>query len=224
MKSLQRSYSKGFLYGFIIALCSVWANTNAAPEMKQFVLTTDMASGERISASQINAAKDNSTNSIEVIHGVSMVEEFRSSNVWIQAFNAEEKSDVEAYLAKLAIESTSLIESSFIHTPESVGGPKAGDVRDGHNVYMIEREVPGAGDLPQEMRDKIALGSQATIEKIGDDIEWDHSYVTSEGTFCVYRATDPSLIKKHAQMFEVPANLITQVEHVTHDFKFDKNL
>jgi len=115
-----------------------------------------------------------------------------------------------------------VIESSFIHTPESVGGPKAGDVREGHKIYMIGRDIPGAGELPQDMRDKIALGSQGTIEKIGKGIEWDHSYVTSEGTFCVYRADDPSLIEQHAKMMEVPANPITEVQHIVRNFDFAK--
>jgi hypothetical protein len=87
---------------------------------------------------------------------------------------------------------------------------------------MIERDIPGAGDLPQEMRDKIALASQGTIEKIGDGIEWDHSYVTSEWTFCVYRANDPTLIKEHAKMMEVPANPITEVEHIVRNFEFSR--
>jgi len=151
-----------------------------------------------------------------------MIEEFRSADVWFQSFNAPDMENVEAYLAALEIEPEGVIESSFIHTPESVGGPKAGAVRDGHKIYMIGREIPGAGDLPQEMRDKIALGSQGTIEKIGNGIEWDHSYVTSEGTFCVYRANDPSLIEEHAKMMEVPANPITEVEHIVRDFEFIK--
>jgi hypothetical protein len=203
----------GFIYWLSMSVAS-------AEGLKQFVVTVDRAAGEVVSASQLAASAGN--NGAEQEYGVSMLEEFRAQGNWIQSFSAASISDIEAYLAALEVEPQSVIESAFIHTPESVDGPKAGEVREGHKVYMIERDIPGAGDLPQEMRDKIALASQGTIEKIGDGIEWDHSYVTSEGTFCVYRANDPTLIKEHAKMMEVPANPITEVEHIVRNFEFSR--
>lgn len=195
-------------------------NVALADDLKQFVVTLDKAAGELVPASQLAASAGNK--GAEQEYGVSILEEFRAPGSWIQSFSAASINDIEAYLTALSVEPQSVIESSFIHTPESVAGPKAGEVREGHKVYMIERDIPGAGDLPQDMRDKIALASQGTIDKLGDGIEWDHSYVTSEGTFCVYRANDPALIKEHAKMMEVPANPITAVEHIVRNFEFTR--
>lgn len=215
-KSISLFIRRCFLFSMIFVSSSAMSST----VMKQFVVTLDGASGERVAASQVMASEGNNKDSVEVLHGVSLLEEFRSADVWFQSFSAEGIANVQAYFSELNIEPTNVIESSFIHTPESVGGPKAGSVRDGHKIYMIGREIPGAGDLPQEKRDEIALGSQGTIDKIGQGIEWDHSYVTSEGTFCVYRANDPSLIDQHAKMMGVPANPITEVEHLVRDYDF----
>ena len=76
-------------------------------------------------------------------------------------------------------------------------------------MYVIEREVPGAGKLTQQQLKDLSQKSCDVLREIGADIEWDHSYVTEDKLYCVYRAKDTSLIRLHAKLGGFPANKIT---------------
>ena len=154
-----------------------------------------------------------------------MLEEFRSADgIWFQTLEAASKENVDAYFLALNVTPEIMIESTFVSSPEIGGGPRAGKIpRSGHKIYVIQRSLPGVGDAPLAEQQKISRGSQGIIEQIGNDIEWNHSYLTSEGTYCVYRATDPKLIEEHAKIADIPADPITEVEHIVHDFEFAKS-
>jgi|SRR4051794_24513366 Protein of unknown function (DUF4242) len=77
--------------------------------------------------------------------------------------------------------------------------------------YIIEREIPGIGSLkPEEYRAAAAKSNQA-LAKLSPAIEWIESFVTADKTFCVYRAEDEMVIRKHAELSGFPANKITEV-------------
>ncbi|HEX7902644.1 MAG TPA: DUF4242 domain-containing protein [Chitinophagaceae bacterium] len=76
-------------------------------------------------------------------------------------------------------------------------------------MFVIEREVPGAGKMDQQQLKELSQKSCDILRQMGSDIEWDHSYVTEDKIYCVYRAKDSSLIRKHALMGHFPANKIT---------------
>ena len=76
-------------------------------------------------------------------------------------------------------------------------------------MFVIEREVPGAGKMDQQQLKELSQKSCDILRQLGSDIEWDHSYVTEDKIYCVYRAKDSSLIRKHALMGHFPANKIT---------------
>jgi hypothetical protein len=76
-------------------------------------------------------------------------------------------------------------------------------------MYVIEREVPGAGKMTQQQLKELSQKSCEVLRQMGSDIEWDHSYVTEDKLYCVYRAKDSSLIKMHAKLGNFPANKIT---------------
>jgi hypothetical protein len=140
---------------------------------------------------------------------------------WFVSVNAPDQNAVEQYLAAMAIDPMSIYESLFVNSPELGGGPKAGEnPKDGHNVYMIQRDLPGIGLAPLEKKVAVSKGSQKIIESLDGKVEWDHSFLTSEGTFCVYRAGDPSMIEEHARIAGIPANPITEVEHIIRNFSF----
>ena len=58
---------------------------------------------------------------------------------------------------------------------------------------------------------------RSTIEgdKMSDDIRWIRSYVVEEdgevGTVCIYQATSPEAIRRHAQNADLPADEIIEV-------------
>jgi hypothetical protein len=80
-----------------------------------------------------------------------------------------------------------------------------------HKMYVIEREVPGAGDLSQSDLNKISTQSLDVLEKMGSDIEWKYSYVTEDVIYCVFTAPNEELIQEHAKIGGFPTNSVSQV-------------
>jgi len=80
--------------------------------------------------------------------------------------------------------------------------------------FVIERELPGAGNLTgQELHD-ISQKSNQVIASLGPEITWITSYVTDDKIYCVYTAPDTDIIFEHARCGGFPANRVTQVSAV----------
>lgn len=128
---------------------------------------------------------------------------------------ANDEASVRDLFRSAAITSERISEVLYINSPTVGGGQSAGAVpRDGHQVYVIERPIPGVGSLALDIKQEISKGSNAAIAKLGNVIEWDHSYLTSEGTYCVYRADNPDTIREHAALAGAPVGKITSVSQV----------
>ena len=79
--------------------------------------------------------------------------------------------------------------------------------------YLIERDIPGVGGLNNEQLAGAAKTSNAALAAI-DGVEWDHSYVVRDKTFCIYRAESEDKIREHAEKSGFPANKISEVKTV----------
>lgn len=80
--------------------------------------------------------------------------------------------------------------------------------------YVIERDIPGAGDLsPEELR-AISQKSCSVLDNLGPQVQWDHSYVTGDKVYCVYIAPNEDLIREHARQGGFPANRISEVKSI----------
>lgn len=77
--------------------------------------------------------------------------------------------------------------------------------------YVIEREIPGAGQFTGEDIKGISQKSCSVLRELGPDIQWMHSYVTDDKIYCVYRASDEDLIIQHAEKGGFPANSIAEI-------------
>ena len=80
--------------------------------------------------------------------------------------------------------------------------------------YVIERELPGAGQLTAAELHDISAKSNQVLSDLGPDIRWLQSYVTDDKIYCVYVAPDKDVIEEHARCGGFPANRITQVSAV----------
>lgn len=76
--------------------------------------------------------------------------------------------------------------------------------------FMIERNIPGAGALTAPQLGEAAKTSNGVLGKLSG-VQWQHSYVTKDGTFCVYLAEDEEVIREHARLSGFPATRITEV-------------
>ena len=80
--------------------------------------------------------------------------------------------------------------------------------------YMIEREIPGIGDFSVTELCGAARASNKALASIGPSIQWQHSYVAGDKTFCVYLAESEDDIKKHADLSGIPFARITEVAQI----------
>ncbi|MFN5135915.1 MAG: DUF4242 domain-containing protein [Chitinophagaceae bacterium] len=77
--------------------------------------------------------------------------------------------------------------------------------------YVIEREIPGAGNLTPEQLKGISQVSCGVLSKLGSQIQWVHSYVTDNMIYCVYVAPNEEMVRGHAAQGGFPANKISRV-------------
>ena len=80
--------------------------------------------------------------------------------------------------------------------------------------FIIEREVPGAGSLSEEQIRELSLHSLQTLNEMGPQIQWLHSYVTEDKVYCVYLAPDEQSIREHSRKSGIPANRISAVRRL----------
>jgi len=80
--------------------------------------------------------------------------------------------------------------------------------------YVIEREIPGAGNLTPDQVQAIAQKSCSVLSKLGPQIQWLHSYVTADKIYCVYIAPNEDVVREHAKQGGFPANRISEVKLV----------
>ncbi len=65
--------------------------------------------------------------------------------------------------------------------------------------FLIERNIPGAGNLTPEQLQAISQTSCGVLNSMGPQIQWIESYVTQDKVFCVYRAPDEAAIREHGR-------------------------
>lgn len=78
--------------------------------------------------------------------------------------------------------------------------------------YLIERELPGAGQLSSADLIAISQKSRAVLNVLGPQIQWVHSYVTDDKIYCVYIAPNAELVRQHAEQGGFPANRIAEIK------------
>ena len=80
--------------------------------------------------------------------------------------------------------------------------------------YVIEREIPGAGDLSAEELQGISQTSCGVLSEMGPQIQWVQSYVTGDKVYCIYIAPNEEMIREHASRGGFPANKISEIKNI----------
>jgi hypothetical protein len=77
--------------------------------------------------------------------------------------------------------------------------------------FLIERELPGAGNLTGPELQAISEQSNKVISALGPEIRWLQSYVTEDKLYCVYVAPDTDIIFEHARCGGFPCDKVSRV-------------
>jgi Protein of unknown function (DUF4242) len=80
--------------------------------------------------------------------------------------------------------------------------------------FVIERDIPKVGAMNAAQLKDAACTSNAALSKLAPRVQWEHSYVTGDKTFCVYLAEDEAAIHEHARLSGFPASKITPVSAI----------
>ena len=77
--------------------------------------------------------------------------------------------------------------------------------------FLIERDIPGIGGMSVVELCGAARTSNRAIEQVGEGLQWQHSYVAGDKTFCIYLAADEDAIRRHSDLSGIPVTRITEV-------------
>jgi len=77
--------------------------------------------------------------------------------------------------------------------------------------YVIEREIPGAGNIPPADLQAISQKSCSVLQGLGPQIQWVQSYVTGDKIYCIYIAPNKEMVLEHAKLGGFPANSVAEV-------------
>ena len=80
--------------------------------------------------------------------------------------------------------------------------------------FLIDRDMPGVGDLTPEQLRAASLNSCNVLGELGTAIQWVQSYVTGDRITCVYIAANEQLIREHARRSGFPADRILEVRAI----------
>jgi hypothetical protein len=90
--------------------------------------------------------------------------------------------------------------------------------------FVIERDIPGVGDLTDADLCGASQKSCAVLDGLGSAIQWVHSYITDNKIYCIYIAPSEELIKKHAEQSGFPANRISRVRAIIDPTRAEKDV
>ena len=80
--------------------------------------------------------------------------------------------------------------------------------------FVIQRDIPEVGSLEREQLRDAAQKSNGVLAEMKAErknIQWEHSYVAGDKTFCIYLADDVSLVHEHAERSGFPASVVDEV-------------
>ena len=80
--------------------------------------------------------------------------------------------------------------------------------------YVIERDIPAVGTFEREQLRDASKTSNAALAQLAPRVQWQHSYVTADKTFCVYLAEDEAAVQEHAKISGFPASVVTEVSSI----------
>ena len=80
--------------------------------------------------------------------------------------------------------------------------------------YVIEREIPGVGGLNGDQLKGAAATSNGALDQLAGKVQWVHSYVADNKTFCIYLAETEKDVHEHAKLSGFPATKVTEIHGI----------
>lgn len=80
--------------------------------------------------------------------------------------------------------------------------------------FVVERNLPGAGNLSPEELQAISQTSCEVVSQLGKPYHWIQSFVTEDKIYCIHIAESEEVVREHARLGKFPINIIAEVNAV----------
>ncbi|HEV8508010.1 MAG TPA: DUF4242 domain-containing protein [Chitinophagaceae bacterium] len=77
--------------------------------------------------------------------------------------------------------------------------------------FIVERNLPGAGNLTPEELQAISQAFCDAIGQLGKSYHWIESYITNDRIYCVHIAENECDVREHAKLGNLPINTVNEV-------------
>lgn len=81
-------------------------------------------------------------------------------------------------------------------------------------MFIIERDLPGAGNMTEEELQAISRTSISVISVLGKPYTWVKSFVTDDKIYCVHEAENEEVIREHANCANLPVHKIEEIKAI----------
>jgi hypothetical protein len=80
--------------------------------------------------------------------------------------------------------------------------------------FVVERMLPGAGNLTPEELQTISQNSCEAISELGKSYHWIQSFITDDKIYCIHIAESEGEVRQHARMSNIPINTVAEVKTI----------
>jgi hypothetical protein len=80
--------------------------------------------------------------------------------------------------------------------------------------FVVERNLPGAGNLSTEELQAIAQTSCEVVNQLGKPYHWIQSFITDDKIYCIHIAESEAVVREHARLGKFPINTVAEVKAV----------
>jgi hypothetical protein len=77
--------------------------------------------------------------------------------------------------------------------------------------YVIERYIPGVGSLAPAALKTLAAASNDAVTKLAGKVQWLHSHVAADNTFCVYLGDSEASLREHSRLAGFPITRVNEI-------------
>lgn len=78
--------------------------------------------------------------------------------------------------------------------------------------FVVERNLPGAGNLSPEELLHISQASCEVAIKLGVPYHWIESFITEDKMYCIHIAESEAVIRQHSRLAKLPINTVAEVK------------
>lgn len=77
--------------------------------------------------------------------------------------------------------------------------------------FVIERHIPGVGSLGVQELGSLAAASNAAVRQLKGQVQWVHSHIAADNTFCIYLGDSEDAVREHSRLAGFPITRVNEI-------------